>query len=39
MFSVGCDSEFEALCYGYQSLTEFNTRKEAIEAWNKRAPQ
>lgn len=23
---------------GYQSFTEFNTRAEAIAAWNKRAP-
>lgn len=37
-FSVGCDSQSEASCMGYQSYTEFNTRREAIEAWNKRAP-
>lgn len=37
-FSVGCDSTSEADCMGYQSFTTFNTRKEAIEAWNKRAP-
>ena len=37
MFSVGCDSETEATCMGYQSLTAFNTRREAIEAWNKRS--
>lgn len=38
MLSVGCDSTMEADCMGYQSTTEFNTRKEAIAAWNKRAP-
>lgn len=38
MFSVGCDSTDEAECMGYQSLQTFNTRKEAIIAWNKRAP-
>lgn len=37
-FSVGCDSTDEESCMGYQSLTTFNTRKQAIEAWNKRAP-
>ncbi len=36
LFSVGCDSEHEAECMGYQSLTAFNTRGEAITAWNRR---
>jgi Lar family restriction alleviation protein len=36
-FSVGCDSTTEAACYGYQSFTEFNTAREAVEAWNRRA--
>ncbi len=37
-FSVGCDSTDEESCMGYQSLTQFNTRKAAITAWNKRVP-
>lgn len=39
-FSVGCSEEGDGadLCMGYQSLTTFNTRHEAVEAWNKRAP-
>ena len=37
-FSVGCDSETEADCMGYQSFTSFNRRGEAIAAWNKRDP-
>lgn len=36
-FAVGCDSGEEATCIGYQSLTTFDRRKDAIEAWNKRA--
>lgn len=36
LFSVGCDSDQEASCMGYQSLTTFNTQKEAVAAWNKR---
>ena len=35
-FSVGCDSASEAECMGYQSFTTFNTRKEAVMAWNRR---
>lgn len=35
-FSVGCDSTSEAECMGYQSITVFNTRAEAIKAWNRR---
>lgn len=36
-FSVGCDNTEEAHCYGYQSLTTFARRSDAIRAWNKRA--
>ena len=46
-FTVGCnDAGAEAekaengmivLCYGYQSLTTFGTKAEAIAAWNRRA--
>lgn len=36
-FSVGCDSMTDLDCYGYQSLTTFARRGEAIEAWNRRA--
>ena len=43
-WTVGCnetdeDAEggvFSVLCYGYQSLTTFATRREAAEAWNRR---
>lgn len=38
-FSVGCDSWQEETCMGYQSLTTFATRTEAIAAWNKRPPE
>lgn len=34
-FSVGCASD-EADCMGYQSLTTFPRRSDAIVAWNKR---
>lgn len=34
-FAVGCDNT-EILCPGYQSLTMYNTKREAITAWNKR---
>jgi hypothetical protein len=37
VFSVGCDSPDEADCMGYQSLTTFPRRSDAIIAWNKRA--
>lgn len=37
-FSVGCDSSDEALCPGYQSLTQFARRSDAVAAWNRRAP-
>lgn len=37
-FSVGCASDEDGACMGYQSLTTFNRRSEAITAWNKRAP-
>lgn len=37
VFSVGCNSDIEPECMGYQSLTMFNTRAEAIAAWNRRA--
>jgi len=36
-FSVGCDNGDEADCMGYQSLTTFARRSDAISAWNKRA--
>lgn len=38
-WTVGCDErndDDEILCYGYQSLTTFATKKEAAAAWNKR---
>ena len=38
VFSVGCDDPEEASCMGYQSLTTFARRSDAIAAWNKRAP-
>lgn len=34
-FSVGCDAD-EASCYGYQSLTTFSRRSDAIAGWNRR---
>lgn len=37
-YTVGCDSKEVLDCYGYQSLTEFATKIEAIKAWNRRAP-
>ncbi len=37
VFSVGCDSNDEAQCMGYQSLTTFARRSDAIKAWNKRS--
>lgn len=38
-FTVGCtEDDGGTMCMGYQSLTTFPTRREAIEAWNKRAP-
>lgn len=40
-FSVGCSTDGNGasdFCMGYQSLTTFSTRHEAVEAWNKRAP-
>ena len=43
-WTVGCNetdendggSAFSILCYGYQSLTIFATKQEAIIAWNRR---
>lgn len=37
-FSVGCktDGDETDICMGYQSLTTFNRRSDAIDAWNKR---
>lgn len=35
-FSVGCDAD-EANCPGYQSLTTFSRRSDAVAAWNRRA--
>lgn len=37
-YSVGCDTDGDGTCYGYQSLTSFDRRSNAINAWNKRAP-
>jgi len=46
-WSVGCsDHRIEAdeggsverVCYGFQSMTSFATKAEAIAAWNRRAP-
>lgn len=39
VFSVGCNSTDEEACMGYQSFQTFNTAKDAIAAWNKRAPK
>lgn len=36
-FSVGCSTDEDGSCYGYQSLTTFARRSDAIAAWNKRA--
>jgi Lar family restriction alleviation protein len=44
-WTVGCNDTdegeeggaFSVLCYGYQSLTTFGTKAEAIAAWNRRA--
>jgi len=36
-FSVGCATEDEATCMGYQSLTSFARRGDAASAWNTRA--
>ncbi len=36
-FSVGCIQDEDGTCYGYQSLTTFSRRSDAIAAWNKRA--
>jgi hypothetical protein len=35
---VGCDSQEEESCMGYQTFTTFQRRIDAIKAWNKRAP-
>ena len=35
-FSVGCTAD-EAACMGYQSLTTFARRSDAVAAWNTRA--
>jgi hypothetical protein len=35
-FSVGCNSQDEEACMGYQSLTTFSRRSDAIKAWNRR---
>lgn len=37
-FSVGCDNTESADCMGYQSFTTFDTRGEAVKAWNRRGP-
>lgn len=36
-WSVGCDNADEPTCMGYQSLTTFARRSEAVKAWNTRA--
>ena len=39
-WTVGCEErtdEGEVLCFGYQSLTTFATKREAAQAWNRRA--
>lgn len=37
-FSVGChDGDGESVCFGYQSLTSFARKSEAVRAWNTRA--
>lgn len=36
-FSVGCANAGEADCVGYQSLTTFGRRSDAVKAWNRRA--
>lgn len=41
-WTVGCNERADdgsVLCYGYQSLTTFATKREAITAWNRRAPE
>jgi hypothetical protein len=38
-FTVGCASKHEDSCMGYQCFQTFALRKDAIAAWNKRAPQ
>lgn len=38
-FTVGCASTSEDACMGYQCLQTFPSRKDAIAAWNKRAPR
>jgi hypothetical protein len=35
-FSVGCDNGEEESCMGYQSLTTFARRSDAVKAWNRR---
>jgi hypothetical protein len=36
-WSVGCcDNDAKTECMGYQSLTSFNRRSEAANAWNTR---
>lgn len=37
-FSVGCNSKEEVNCIGFQTLSNYNTKREAAEAWNKRDP-
>lgn len=37
-FSVGChDGDGKAVCFGYQSLTSFARKSDAVLAWNSRA--
>jgi hypothetical protein len=39
-WSVGCEEKVLSVhyCMGYQSLTSFATKREAIAAWNTRRP-
>jgi hypothetical protein len=38
-FSVGCDSQEEACCPGYQLMTSWSRRSDATTAWNRRATE
>lgn len=38
-FSVGChDGDGDGVCFGYQSLTSFARKSDAVRAWNTRSP-
>lgn len=38
-FTIGCDNPDEEDCMGYQSLTVYPRKIEAINAWNRRATE